>query len=344
MKRKIAVILAADIAAYSRLVAEDEEDTLRRLIDDRTTFSTIIGRFGGRIFNTGGDSILAEFQSAVEAARCAVELQESSVSRNAAYPAARRMVIRIGMTVGDVVEQDGDLFGDGVNIAARLEGLAPLGGIYISNSFYEQVASKLALDFTDRGKKALKNIPQPVQVYELHPRLAVVPIQSPRSIAWGRARAMATVHVSPVVTTGFGIAVVVVAYLYMNHRSPSAVPGFSAPVSAPLPGLAPTGLPSIKANTSEPATLTRPAGLALPPAVSPEAATVAQPPTTAPQSARPLTVTAPPTTSLTVEPRRSTTTGTERKRNIAKCSEILVRAQLGDLSADDREMLQTQCR
>ena len=119
MKRKIAAIMAADIAGYSKLVAEDEEETLRRLASYRAVFEDFISRFSGRIFNTAGDAVLAEFQSSVEAVRCAIDVQESLRTRNLAYPASRQMSFRIGITVGDVVERDGDLLGDGVNIAAR---------------------------------------------------------------------------------------------------------------------------------------------------------------------------------------------------------------------------------
>lgn len=165
MKRKIAVILAADIAGYSKLVAEDEEETLRRLAVFRSVFSELVNRFQGRIFNTAGDSVLAEFQSAVDAVRCAVDVQETLRARNHAYPASRHMKYRMGIAIGDIVERDGDLLGDGVNIAARLESIAAPGGICISRSVHEAVASKLTLKFTDAGMKQLKNIPDPVRTY-----------------------------------------------------------------------------------------------------------------------------------------------------------------------------------
>ncbi len=111
MKRKIAAIFAADIAGYSRLVAEDEEETLRRLASYRQVTDDFIARYGGRIFNTAGDAIFAEFPSAVEAVRCAIDIQESLRTRNMAYPASRQMSFRIGITIGDVVERDGDLAG-----------------------------------------------------------------------------------------------------------------------------------------------------------------------------------------------------------------------------------------
>ena len=165
MKRKIAAIFAADIAGYSRLVAEDEEETLRRLASYRQVTDDFIARGGGRIFNTAGDAVLAEFPSAVEAVRCAIDIQESLRTRNMAYPPSRQMAFRIGITIGDVVERDGDLLGDGVNIAARLEGLAEVGGICISRAVHEQVANKLSVQFADIGAQEVKNIPTPVHAY-----------------------------------------------------------------------------------------------------------------------------------------------------------------------------------
>src|SRR3984957_10762149 len=165
MKRKLAAIFAADIAGYSRLVAEDEEETLRRLASYRSVTDDFIARSGGRIFNTAGDAVLAEFPSAVEAVRCAIDIQESLRTRNMAYPASRQMSFRIGITIGDVVERDGDLLGDGVNIAARLEGLAEVGGICISRAVHEQVANKLSVQFADIGAQEVKNIPNPVHAF-----------------------------------------------------------------------------------------------------------------------------------------------------------------------------------
>jgi class 3 adenylate cyclase len=167
MKRKITVIMAADIAGYSKLVAEDEEETLGRLASYRAVFDDFIARASGRVFNTAGDAILAEFPSAVEAVRCAIDVQESLRTRNLAYPPSRQMNFRIGMTIGDVVERDGDLLGDGVNIAARLEGLAAAGGLCVSRAIYEQVANKMSVDFADIGEQHVKNIPSPIHAYTL---------------------------------------------------------------------------------------------------------------------------------------------------------------------------------
>ncbi len=165
MRRKIAAILAADIAGYSRLVAEDEEETLRRLAVYRGVFEDFVSRAGGRVFNTAGDGFLAEFPSAVDAVRCAIDAQESLRTRNLAYPPSRQMAFRMGLTIGDVVDRDGDLLGDGVNIAARLQTLAEPGRICISKSVYDAVANKLSVQFTDLGAQQVKNIPNPVHVF-----------------------------------------------------------------------------------------------------------------------------------------------------------------------------------
>lgn len=165
MKRKIAAILAADIAGYSRLMAEDEEETLRRLGSYRAVLADFVARYGGRIFNTAGDATLAEFQSAVDAIRCAVDVQESLRTRNLAYAPGGQMSYRIGITIGDVVERDGDLLGDAVNIASRLESRAPAGGICISRFVYEAVTNKMSLKFDDMGLLQLKNIPDRVHAY-----------------------------------------------------------------------------------------------------------------------------------------------------------------------------------
>src|ERR1700751_470974 len=165
MKRKIAAIFAADIAGYSRLVAEDEEETLRRLASYRQVTDDFIAKCGGRIFNTAGDAVLAEFPSAVEAVRCAIDIQESLRTRNMAYPPSRQMAFRIGTTIGEGVERDGDLLGDGVNIAARLEGLAEVGGICVSRAVHEQVANKLSVQFADIGAQEVKNIPTTVHAF-----------------------------------------------------------------------------------------------------------------------------------------------------------------------------------
>lgn len=167
MRRKIAAILAADIAGYSRLIAEDEEEAVRRLAAYREVFDDFIQRYGGRIFNTAGDSVLAEFPSAVDALRCAIDVQETLRTRNLAYPPSRQMAFRMGMTIGDVIEREGDLLGDGVNIAARLQTLSKPGSICLSKAVYDAVANKLSVRYADMGAQEVKNIPYPVHAFSV---------------------------------------------------------------------------------------------------------------------------------------------------------------------------------
>ncbi|MDP4021204.1 efflux RND transporter periplasmic adaptor subunit [Methylobacterium sp. NEAU 140] len=167
MKRTIAAILAADVAGYSRLVAEDEEDALARLAAAKAVFREAVDRFGGRVFNTAGDAILAEFPSAVEALRAALAIQGTLGDQDQGAPPERRVRFRMGLNLGDVVEVDGDLLGDGVNIAARLEGIADPGGICLSRSLHEAVSGKVRVTFRDAGARRLKNIPRPVHVFRV---------------------------------------------------------------------------------------------------------------------------------------------------------------------------------
>jgi len=235
MNRKIAAIFAADVAGYSKLVAEDEEETLRRLASYRAVMDDFIARAGGRIFNTAGDAVLAEFPSAVEAVRCAIDIQESLRTRNMAYPTSRAMSFRIGITIGDVVERNGDLLGDGVNIAARLEGIAPVGGICISRTVYEQVANKLSVQFADIGEQHVKNIPTPVHAYkfDLHPDDA-------RADAAAKKPAKPAPWLLPVAIGAplAAVAVAVIAYLLMSRPKP--VQTASAPSAQASMPAAPT--------------------------------------------------------------------------------------------------------
>ncbi len=166
MKRKIAAILAADVAEYSRLVAEDEERTLRDLFASVAVFRASVETHGGRIFNTAGDAVLAEFQSAVEAVRSAIDIQTTLRARSQDTAPNKRVMFRMGISIGDVVENEGDLLGDGVNIAARLQGLAEPGGLAISRWVQEQVSGKVGAEFRDAGHQHVRNIPQPIHVFK----------------------------------------------------------------------------------------------------------------------------------------------------------------------------------
>ena len=258
MKRKIAAIFAADIAGYSRLVAEDEEETLRRLASYRQVTDDFIARYGGRIFNTAGDAVLAEFPSAVEAVRCAIDIQESLRTRNMAYPASRHMSFRIGITIGDVVERDGDLLGDGVNIAARLEGLAEVGGICISRSVHEQVANKLSVQFADIGAQEVKNIPTPVHAYMVAmrredgtysmPQLKKKPASAAATPNWMWPLAVMVVCLVAIGVGGF----LYLARLEMPAGSKGSSSASNDAAPAPSPSVAPAATPAPKTAAPAP--------------------------------------------------------------------------------------------
>ena len=166
--RRLAAILAADVAGYSRLIGADEGGTLERLKAlRRELLDPKIAEHTGRLVKTTGDGLLVEFGSVVDALRCAVEVQREMAGRNAGVPPDNRIEFRIGINVGDIVVEDGDIFGDGVNVAARLEGLAEPGGICVSARVQEDAAGKLDLAFEDIGEQQLKNIARPVRVYRV---------------------------------------------------------------------------------------------------------------------------------------------------------------------------------
>src|SRR5689334_16225701 len=168
--RKLAAILAADVAGYSTLAGADEERTLARLRALRSDlFDPTIALHHGRVIKRTGDGALVEFRSVVDAVRCAIEVQNGMVERNAGVQQDRRIEFRIGIHLGDVVEEsDGDLMGDGVNIASRLEGVASPGAICLSEDAYRQVKARLDLSVSDLGNTQLKNIADPIRVYSLH--------------------------------------------------------------------------------------------------------------------------------------------------------------------------------
>jgi adenylate cyclase len=167
--RIIAAILAADVVEYSRLMATDEPGTLAALKGRRAIFAEQVAEFGGREFGSVGDSLMAEFPSAVNAVAAALAIQEAVAAGNAALPPARRMMLRIGVNLGDVIEEKGGFFGDAVNVAARLQALARPGGVLISGAVYDQVHAKVAARFVDAGTRQVKNIREPVRSFEVLP-------------------------------------------------------------------------------------------------------------------------------------------------------------------------------
>ncbi len=225
-QRRLATILAGDVVGYSKLMSQDEEATVRTLKAHREIIDKLIARHDGRIFNTAGDSVIAEFGSAVEAVRCAITIQDELRVRNAELVADRQMLFRIGVNVGDVIVDGDNLLGDGVNVAARLESIAPPGGIFISGSTFEHVKNKLSVGFEDMGPQEVKNIPEPVAAFKI--TSAPVSVRSETSAAAPRAE-----------TIAFGqnrrkLALTVAALVILLAAGAGAFWGFYPPDPAPL--------------------------------------------------------------------------------------------------------------
>src|SRR5262244_1889073 len=166
-KRRLAAILAADVAGYSRLMGLDEVGTARTLGEHRKVTDALVAKHDGRIVKTTGDGVLLEFPSVVDAVECAVAVQAVMAERNQGVPEDRRMLFRIGINIGDILIEGEDILGDGVNVAARLEGIAEPGGICISSSAYDRVHGKVPVQFSDLGEQTLKNIARPIRVYAI---------------------------------------------------------------------------------------------------------------------------------------------------------------------------------
>ena len=174
VKRKLSGILSADAVGYSRLMQEDEASTIRTLEDSKRLMSELIEQFKGRVVDAPGDNLLAEFSSVVDATECAVKIQQELKTKNAELPDNRKMEFRIGVNVGDVIVDSDRIYGDGVNIAARVEALAEAGGVCISGRVYDQVENKLDLDYQFKGEHAVKNISKPIRVYQVYAKPDVV--------------------------------------------------------------------------------------------------------------------------------------------------------------------------
>jgi len=166
-KRKLSAILSADVEGYSRLMGEDELATVRTLETYRAAMASLISEFRGRVVDSPGDNILAEFANVVDAVEAAVEIQNKLKEKNADLPENRRMVFRIGINLGDVIQEGERIYGDGVNVAARIEGLAEPGGVCISGTTFDQIGKKLPLGYKYTGKQAVKNIEKPVRIYRV---------------------------------------------------------------------------------------------------------------------------------------------------------------------------------
>jgi len=180
MERKLTAIFSADVKGYSRLMGDDEEATIRTLTAYREVMTSLIQQHRGRVVDSPGDNLLAEFASAVDAVRGAVEIQRDLQAKNAELPPERRMEFRIGINVGDVIVEGPQIYGDGVNIAARLEALAEGGGICIAGTVYDQVENKLSLGYEYVGEQMVKNIAKPVRVFrvQVEPKVSTSTVSS----------------------------------------------------------------------------------------------------------------------------------------------------------------------
>jgi class 3 adenylate cyclase len=185
ISRRLAAILAADIAEYARLMGEDEPATVQALKDHQAVVLPLVAEYRGRVIDTAGDGMLAEFPSVIDAVECAVEIQIVMLRRNDNVPHGRRMQFRIGINLGDVIHDDVRIYGDGINIAARLEAMSQPGAICVSSKVRDEVIDKLPLQFVDLGEHTLKNIARAVRVYALQfpasgaPAPAISPARSP---------------------------------------------------------------------------------------------------------------------------------------------------------------------
>ena len=234
-KRKLAAILSADVKGYSRLMGEDEEGTIRTLKAYMEVITGFIQQHRGRVVATGGDSVLVEFASVVDAVRCAVGIQEELKDRNKELPEDRRMEFRVGVNLGDVVEEGDNILGDGVNVAARIESLAEGGGVCISGTVYDQIKNKLVLGYDYVGEQAVKNIKEPVRVYRVRmgPEVASAKLVEEKKPARKRlSKAVLAVLVLVVIAVG------AVLYQFVLRPSPPKTEVASKEKMAfPLPDL-----------------------------------------------------------------------------------------------------------
>jgi class 3 adenylate cyclase len=232
VERKLATIISADVAGYSRLMGEDEEGTLKIFRGHKKIFESLVEMHHGRIFNTAGDAILAEFTSAVEAVRCATDIQAALRTRNDQLAPERQVKFRIGINLGDVLIQGQDLMGDGVNVAARIQTAAEPGGICISGSVHDQIVNKLSLSFLSLGEKNFKNIQQPVRTFSITDAEGHGPLPSPkRADAKSNALKWAAGVVAALLAIGAGYG----AYRLSQRNATPPAPAAAPPAPAPAP-------------------------------------------------------------------------------------------------------------
>ncbi len=219
VERKLVSVVVADVVGYSRLMELDEEGTHARLnVLQRDLLKPKISEHRGRIIKNTGDGALVEFASVVDAVRCAVEIQREMIDRSADFPEDRRIVFRIGVNLGDVIVEPGDIHGDGVNVAARLEGLAEPGGVCISGTAYDQVRDRVPYVFTEKGEQTVKNISRPVRVYSLSANAIAALLASPPSVDHRQSSGRSWRRGWPA-AVGIATVIVVVAGLWFGFKT-----------------------------------------------------------------------------------------------------------------------------
>jgi adenylate cyclase len=231
-KRKLTAILSADVKGYSRLMGEDEAETVKTITAYRKIMGELIHQHRGRVIDSPGDNILAEFGSVVDAVQCAVAAQNEFKARNADLPENRRMEFRIGVNLGDVIEEEGRIYGDGVNIAARLEGCADPGGICVSKTAFDQIETKLPLGYEYLGEQTVKNITKPVGAYRvlMEPRVTVAGVKEkkPTITLWRRKSVLAGAVAVLILIIGAGV-------WNFHFRTPTIEPASLDKMAHPLP-------------------------------------------------------------------------------------------------------------
>ena len=228
LERKLSTILSADVAEFSRLMGEDEEQTLRVFRGHKKVFESVVAMHNGRIFNTAGDAILAEFPSAVEAVRCATDIQAALRTRNDQLPPNRQVRFRIGINLGDILIQGQDLMGDGVNVAARLQTAAEPGGVCISGTVHDQIRNKLSMSFQSLGEMNFKNIAQPVRTFSITDAEGSGPLPSrqPALVPRGNTKWIAA---------GVALAIVLGGGGFWAYTTRQQGGGGNASIAAPAP-------------------------------------------------------------------------------------------------------------
>src|SRR5512136_1103000 len=231
-KRKLTAILSADVKGYSRLMGENEAETVKTLTSYRKIMGELIQQHRGRVIDSPGDNILAEFASVVDAVQCSVAAQNEFKIRNAELPENRRMVFRIGVNLGDVIEEEGRIYGDGVNIAARLESLADPGGICISKTAFDHIESKLPLGYQFLGEQTVKNIAKPVGAYRVLMEPRVLPVEEKK-----KAKEVPFWQRKPVLAGAVALLVLIISAAVWNFyfRRPPIEPASKEKMALPLP-------------------------------------------------------------------------------------------------------------